>query len=64
VNQYLKLWMALLGGAATAAVTVFGGDTTVGKCAAIVLAAVTAGAVYVVPNAPAAPAAGTVKEQR
>ena len=53
--KYLKLWMALVGGAATATVTAFGGDTTVGKCAAIVLAAVTAGAVYVAPNAPAEP---------
>ncbi len=50
MKQYLKLWMALAGGAATATVTVFGGDTTVGKCAAIVLAAVTAGMVYVAKN--------------
>jgi hypothetical protein len=54
MGKYMKLWMALIGGAATATVTAFGGDTTVGKCAAIVLAAVTAAAVYVAPNDPPA----------
>lgn len=56
MKRYLKFWLALAGGAATATVTAFGGDTTVGKCAAIVLAAVTAGAVYVAPNDPTPPA--------
>lgn len=51
--ESLKFWVALIGGLATAAVTVFGGDTTVGKCASLVLAALTAGGVWVARNGPA-----------
>jgi hypothetical protein len=50
MSKYAKFIVALLGGAATAVVSVFGAETTVGKVATIVLAAVTAVTVYVVPN--------------
>jgi hypothetical protein len=62
VKEATKFWLALIGGAASAAITVFGGDTTVGKCAAVVMFAVTAGAVYVARNGEApAPTTPEVK---
>lgn len=51
--KYAKFIVALIGGAATAVVSVFGAETTVGKVATIIVAGVTAAAVYLVPNADA-----------
>jgi len=53
--RYAKFWVALVGGAATSAVTLFGPDSTAGKVATIVVAACTAAAVYMVPNDPPEP---------
>lgn len=53
--KYAKFWVALIGGAATSAVTLFGPDSTAGKVATILVAACTAAAVYMVPNEPAKP---------
>ena len=49
--KYAKFWAAVIGGAATSVVAVFGADTMVGKLATVVLAACTAVAVFAVPNA-------------
>jgi hypothetical protein len=60
---YAKFWVALIGGAATSAVAVFGANSTIGKVAIVLSAAVTAGAVYLVPNTPSvAPALVAPKE--
>lgn len=53
MGEALKFWIALAGAAATSAIVAFGGDTVVGKCAAIVSAAATAGSVYIARNADA-----------
>src|SRR5262245_46301421 len=50
MGEATKFWIAVVGGAATSVIVVFGGDTIVGKCAAIVVAAATAGSVYVAKN--------------
>lgn len=48
--KYAKFFVAAIGGCATSLVTVFGADTRVGQIATVVLATVTALAVYLVPN--------------
>jgi hypothetical protein len=55
MGKYAKFIVAALGAVATSVVQVFGPDTTAGRVATIVLAAVTALAVYVVPNTPGLP---------
>lgn len=52
----LKFWVAAVGGAASVATTLFAGDTVAGKVAVLVLAAATAGGVYLAKNAPQEPA--------
>lgn len=51
--RYAKFWAAVVGGAATSGLTLFGADTTAGKVLTIVVAACTAVAVYMVRNDPA-----------
>ncbi len=55
MSKYAKFIVAVLGAVATAVISVFGAGTTAGQVATIVLAALTAAAVYVVPNGPVAP---------
>lgn len=50
MGRYAKFIAAIVGGTCTALVSVFGADTTVGKVATVLLAAVTAASVYLVPN--------------
>jgi len=53
--KYAKFIAAVIGGACSTTVALFGADTTIGKVAAILLAACTAVAVFAIPNAPAEP---------
>ena len=57
--KYAKFWVALIGAAAEGVIVVVGADTTAGKIAAIIVGACTTAGVYLVPNTPAAPAAGS-----
>lgn len=52
-----KFWVALIGGAATSAMAVFGANSTIGKVATVALAGATAAGVWRIPNAPAVDAA-------
>ena len=52
MGEAAKFWIATIGGAATSVIVVFDGDTVVGKYAAIVVAAATAGSVYIARNQP------------
>lgn len=46
----VKFWAAAVGGAATSAIVIFGGDTVAGKIAAVISAGITAGLVYAAEN--------------
>ena len=53
MSRYAKAIVAILGAAVTSALTVWGPDTNVGRFLVIASAALTAAAVYQVPNTPA-----------
>ena len=51
--RYRKFWAALIGAGATAGLSIWGPDTTVGQVLIVAAAVATAAAVYAVPNEPA-----------
>lgn len=60
----LKALVAVIGGAITSALTIWGPDTTVGQVLVVVAALLTAVSVYLVPNAPAVPDAVRAVRER
>lgn len=50
--RYAKLWVAIAGGVCTAAISLFGADSTFGKVATLIVAGCTAYGVYKAENAP------------
>lgn len=53
IMQYAKAIAAIVGGAVTSALTIWGPETNVGRFLVILSAALTAASVYAVRNAPA-----------
>lgn len=50
MNRYIKAIVAVIGGAVTSALTIWGPDTTVGQVLVVASAMITALSVYAFPN--------------